>query len=181
MRFYRVHPAWPSAPSREKGHPLYATSGGGGRVCNAAYPTLYVADSPSGAIAEAFGTYGLWESSIFLPPVGTPSDSQLVLTTYDGQVDVVNLDDPVELSALGIGPSRVVTRNRTHTQAWALALFQLRGGSGVRWWSYYDPDWGSYGLWDTAALSVVSSEPLTVDSPSVLQAAAILNRPISRV
>jgi hypothetical protein len=47
----------------------------------------------------------------------------------------------------------------------------------VRWWSYYDPCWGSIGLWELSGLTVRSVEVLhDLDQPAVVEAADVLNR-----
>ena len=52
---------------------------------------------------------------------------------------------------------------------------------GVRWWSYYDPRWGSFGLWDTSSLTVEEAEVLdSVDHPAFAEAADVLWRVIQR-
>lgn len=178
--FYRVHPLWPDAEPGAKGHPLFVQRGGTGRVDNSEYATLYVADSPSCAIAEAFGTFGTWDSSLFEPRPGWPPGAEFVVTTYRGSPTVVDLDDVGELTTLGIRPSRVVTRNRSHTQAWALAIHSSDRAHGVRWWSYYEPDWGSLGLWDVSELEVLESAVLSVRHPAVVQAASVMSRPLLR-
>ncbi|MBN8892264.1 MAG: DUF2783 domain-containing protein [Rhodospirillales bacterium] len=87
-----------------------------------------------------------------------------------------DLDDADRLASLGLRPPRVVTRDREVTQAWARELFEGGQYAGVRWWSYYNPDWGSVGLWDSAALHVTDVVTLTVDHPAFVAAAAEIIR-----
>ncbi|GAC1544499.1 MAG: hypothetical protein NVS3B12_33260 [Acidimicrobiales bacterium] len=49
---------------------------------------------------------------------------------------------------------------------------------GVRWWSYYTPDWGSVGLWDIAALTVTDIVVLTIHHSAFVAAAAEVIRVI---
>ncbi len=178
-RLYRVVPYLSAATPGESGHPLFVPpSIGANRVDNPdLYDTLYVGDSASGAVAEAFGYAAQWNQGLLR---GTPSlpGSVRALVTYDlpDLVEVCDLDDAARLLELGLKPSRVVTRDRQVTQAWARVIFDLRRYAGVRWWSYYDADWGSFGLWDASTLVVADVQPLTVDHPAFVDAAAALVR-----
>lgn len=175
--FYRVHPYLESAARGEKGNAFYVpASRGGGRIDNDEYSTLYVADTPAGAVAEVFGDHSMWTPDLFLGP-STLAGSRMALSTLEGAPAVVDLNDPSELVRFGLRPSRIVTRHRTLTRAWALSIFMSRGGEGVRWWSYHDPDWGSLGLWDFGSMNLVSSVPLESTTPAVVEAGAILRRP----
>lgn len=100
------------------------------------------------------------------------------LGTYElpDRAGVLDLDDPDALKRLGLRPSDVVTRDRLVTQRWALAAYRDHRWIGVRWWSYYDPRWYSYGLWDRRYLTVTGVEPLTLEHPAVLEAATVLPR-----
>jgi len=181
---YRVLPYLPSARPRSPGHPTYAPrSTGRSRVDNPGlYEVLYLGDSAAGAVAEAFGNLRSWDAGLFR---GTPAlpGSQRALVHYelsDG-VGVCDMDDADRLVELGLRPSQVVTRDRTVTQGWAARIFEQGRFAGVRWWSYYDPRWGSFGLWDTADLRVVATEVLdSLDHPAVVEAADVLCRVIRR-
>lgn len=83
---------------------------------------------------------------------------------------------PNGLPILACVPSRVVTRDRTLTQAWARKLFDTGEFAGVRWWSYYNSDWSSVGLWDTSALTVTDVAVLTADHQMFVAAAAEIVR-----
>ncbi len=177
-RYYRIHPFLSTAATpADPGHPLYVyPHQGGGRIDNPShYLAFYIADSPMGAIAEVWGRQGIWSDDLL---AGSPTltGSVTALSTYEGDLDVVDLDDASTLLTHAIRPSRVVTRNYPHTQAWALAVFSSASGAGIRWWSYHDPDWGSLGIWDTSALSVVASVPLTRHHPAVVAAGSFLSR-----
>lgn len=92
---------------------------------------------------------------------------------------VLDLDDVVGLAELGIRPSEVVTRDRAVTQAWALRAYRRDRWAGIRWWSYYDARWYSYGLWDIAGLRFREVHALSIEQPALLEAASVLKRPIA--
>lgn len=100
-------------------------------------------------------------------------------TYHPGEnVAVCDPDDAERLVHLRLRPSRVVTRDRDVTQGWARTLHARGEFAGVRWWSSYNPEWGSIGLWDVAAIAVTEVEPLGPDHPHVLAAAEHLCRPL---
>ena len=173
---YRVHPWLPPATVGMPGHGLYMPQQGSGRIDNPLmYSVLYLADDPAAAVGEIWGRHAIWTDDLL---TGTPSlpGSVTALSTYEGNPQVVNLDDAHQLTRLGIRPSRVVTQNYAHTRAWAAAVFQTDGGDGVRWWSYYDPDWGALGIWEQSGLALVDTSPLTRTHSAVLRASALLSR-----
>jgi hypothetical protein len=51
---------------------------------------------------------------------------------------------------------------------------------GLRWWSWYNPDWYSYAIWTLEAVQLNAStlQRLAIDSESVIEAAEILRRPL---
>lgn len=177
---YRVMPYLRSARAGNAGHPLYLPpSTGASRVDNpGVYEVLYVGDSAAGAVAEAFAWKRVWDSGLFR---GTPSlpKSVRALASYtlDDIETICDLDDSGRLVELNLRPSQVVTKDRTVTQDWALDLYNTIQFAGVRWWSYYDPRWGSFGLWDTGALALLDIEVLDdIDQPDFVEAADVLNR-----
>jgi hypothetical protein len=178
---YRVLPYLDAANAGEPGHPLHVpVSTGANRVDNPdAYDTLYLGDDPLCAVAEAFGWASRWSAGLLR---GTPAlpGSVRALVSYDLDNDtaVCDLDDADRLADLGLRPSRVVTRDRNTTQAWARELFDTGEFAGVRWWSHYNPDWGSVALWDTAALNVANVSVLGADHPVFVAAAAEIVRVI---
>lgn len=181
---YRVLPYLASARAGTPGHPSYAPrSTGRNRVDNPGlYEVLYLGDTAAGAVAEAFGNLRTWDAGLFR---GIPSlpGSMRALVTYqlDGSADVCDMDDAARLVELGVRPSQVVTRERPVTQSWAARIFEQRRYAGVRWWSYYDPRWGSYALWDTTRLRVAGAEVLdSLEHSAVVEAADVLCRIIRR-
>lgn len=178
---YRVLPYLEAAKDGQPGHPAYVPhSTGASRIDNPdIYDVLYLGDDPACAVAEAFGWAPRWNAGLLR---GTPSlpGSVRGLVRYhlpDG-AGLCDLDDASRLVDLGLRPSRVVTRDRTVTQDWARELYNTSEFSGVRWWSYYNPDWGSVGLWDIAALTVTDVAILTTDHPAFVAAAAAIIRVI---
>lgn len=176
---YRVLPYVPDAAAGEPGHPLFLPrSAGAHRIDNPeAYDTRYLGDDPAGAVAEAFGWAPRWSAGLLR---GTPAlpGSVRALAGYElpDTATVCDLDDADRLVQLGLRPSRVVTRDRAVTQAWALALFQRDEFVGARWWSYCHPEWGSLGVWDVTMLTVTEVAKLTVDHPAFVAAAASIVR-----
>jgi hypothetical protein len=133
-----------------------------------------VADSPIGAVAERFGNLAVWSDAMFVSPRNGARMSLAMYELADGEV--LDLDDAQVLLDRGIRPSHVVTRNRGTTRQWAARIYEERRWAGVRWWSYYDPDWGSLGLWNLDRLSTVDVSPLDRHHLSVAQAASIIKR-----
>lgn len=178
-RLFRVFPWASGARSGEPGHPLFASPvQGAGRVDNPGrYTTLYASDSPVGAVAEAFGNHGVWTTQLLLGRPDIPGSVRAVAVLDSSKVDTVDLDDAHELVRRRLRPSAIVTRDRVVTQRWALGIFGENRWAGVRWWSYHDPRWGSFGLWNLATLRCLEVIRLTPDDPSLLEARRILARP----
>lgn len=154
---------------------------GAGRLDNPEhYRLLYLSDRPAGAVAEAFGNHARWTDGLLAGPPSLPGSRRVLATYASPRLRLLDLDDAAALVARSLRPSQVVTRDRRVTQRWALAVFREQRWSGVRWWSYYDPGWGSIGLWQPRALRVERVEPLTWDHPALEAANAILLRPIER-
>jgi hypothetical protein len=89
---------------------------------------------------------------------------------------LIDLDDPSELVRRGLRPSEVATRRREITQPQALELHRNGKEAGLRWWSTYEALWGNVTVFDRAArrLSVLDVRALSVDDPSVAEAAELL-------
>lgn len=163
MRVYRVLPYLPSAREGEAGHPLYVhKQQGAGRLDNPdAYLVRYVADAGVAAVAEAFGQFELWTPALLQGPPALPG-SRMVLAELElgDRVRILDLDDASNLVAWSLRPSRVVTRDRAVTQAWARNIFHSGQYDGARWWSYYNPDWASIGVWGGSDLQTVEVHEL---------------------
>lgn len=175
---YRVLPWLRGAAEFDPGGALYVPPQGAGRFDNPAqYEIFYAAESPEGAIAEAFGRHPLWTASML---GGIPSlpGSIHALATYAlaEAAELYDLDDARNLTALNLRPSDVVNRDYTVTQALALRVFTIGTASGLRWWSYYKPAWANCGVWNKAALTVVDIRPLTISDATLVSAARTIFR-----
>ena len=178
--YYRVGIYSDAAGSpADNGHPLFRwPHQGAGRIDDPLkeYLVLYLADTAEAAVAEVFGRYPEWRSAIFDVPPAAPPKSKRALFTYQGEPRVCDLDDSHRLVECGLRPSRVITRDRTVTQEWARAIYERPGPGGDRefagasWWSYYNPDWSSVGLWDVD-LKVEDVEVLSLESLVVQETA----------
>ena len=179
LRLFRVFPFAPSARSRRAaGHPLHLPAPqGAGRIDNPdLYRVLYASTSSEGAIGEAFGNIAEWSSDLFVVPAMPGAARSLAEYELEREA-LLDLDDPRALLKRNLRPSRVVTRDRPTTQAWARQIFQEDGWSGVSWWSFWNPDWVSCGVWSTDELRVISVTPLDQRLPTVHAAAETLSRP----
>lgn len=178
-RLFRVFPWVRGARAGGPGHPLFsAPVQGAGRVDNPEhYQTLYASDSAAGAVAEAFGNHGVWTPQLLQGPPSFPGSVRALAALEAAKVEVLDLDDARELVRRGLRPSAVVTRERRVTQRWSLRVFQEMVWAGVRWWSYYDPGWGSFGLWHVSNLRVLYITPLSAVHPALTEAAITLSRP----
>jgi hypothetical protein len=151
---------------------------GAGRLDNPErYLVLYAADSAAGAVAEAFGNHGIWTDQLFSGRPNLPGSCTALAEIDADGARFLDLDDPRTLLERGLRPSMVVTRDRAVTQAWALRAFEEKRWAGARWWSYYDPRWGSYGIWNARTLRARSVGPLHRDHPAVVEARSALGRP----
>jgi len=160
---------------------MYVPPQGGGRVDNPSiYAVLYVSDAAAGALAEAFGRFPEWTPSILQ---GSPSlpGSVRAIARYHLPDDsrVCDLDDPRQLLALGLRPSDVVSRDYARSRSWARRIHSQGTWIGVRWWSYYDPEWASLALWNLERLRLKDVTPLKLDDPALAQAARAIVRRIT--
>jgi hypothetical protein len=91
---------------------------------------------------------------------------------------ICNLDDPVVLHTLGLRPSDIVSRDYTRGRARAQRIYEQRGWFGVRWWSYYNSQWASFGLWNFGQLKLEEVNLLRLDDPAFLDASRTIARRI---
>jgi hypothetical protein len=174
---YRVFPHDASAAEKEPGGALFVPrSLGLWRIDNPdLYDAFYASSRPEGAIAETFGRFSVWRPETF----STAAGDALALARYKtlDDVTVVDLDDAQKLVSLRLKPSDVVSRDRTKTQLWARQIYLSKRGIGIGWWSYYDPDIHSFGLWDISSLAV-DGDPasLSLDHPDIVATAQRINR-----
>ena len=186
MRVHRVFPYVADAAPGEPGHPSFVPpSRGRNRLDNADhYAIRYFAETPAAAVAETLGQYDTWVPTMLLGRPG--SGMRRALATYDlkSADRLLDLDDAQALLERSLRPTQVVRRNLSVTQAWALRVYQERSSvrgprrwDGVRWWSWYRPEWPVLGLW-AGEFEVLDVEPLTIDHPAVREAAMQLGRPL---
>ena len=178
---FRVIPYIGNAKRNDAGNPTYFPENlGVHRVDNLDhYKVAYLANSSECALAEKFGYLSEWRSTLLRPEVSLPR-SKWALINYklDESSKIFEMDDPQNLVKLKVRPSKVVTRDRTITQNWALKVFKTQKNSGVSWWSYYNPDWDCAGIWDIKQLSVYSVEILTLEHPAFKQASIAIGKPL---
>jgi len=178
---FRVFPYLAGAANKAPGGVLYLPHQGAGRIDNpSVYSVLYASDAAAGALAEAFGRFSEWTPTIL---EGSPSlpGSVRAMARYHLPHDspVCDLDDPRQLLALGLRPSDVVSRDYARSRAWALRIHRQGTWVGVRWWSYYDPEWASLGLWNPERLRLKEVTPLKLDDPALAEAARTIVRRIA--
>jgi hypothetical protein len=173
---YRVFPWLPDAEPAQPGGPLFVPrlDQGQGRHDNPdAYGCLYLSRSTISPVAEVLRDYvGRPVEVTRLLREGSPlSLASINDTTLDTLVD---LDDPGNLVARELRPSRVATRDREATRPMALSLYR-EGVDGFEWWSTIEASWINVTLFEdrvTDRLTLVGEpEPLTLDHPAVREAA----------
>ena len=180
MSLFRVFPFLPQAHVADPGGALHIPSQGGGRIDGPGrYSVLHLSDSAAGAAAEAFGRIPEWTAGMLEGSPALPG-SVRAIAQYRLAPDaaVCNLNDPAQLLALGLRPSDVVSRDYAVTRTWARKIYDQRAWIGVRWWSYYSPEWFSYGLWRIDGLRLESVRPLTLDDPDLTGASRTIVRRI---
>jgi RES domain len=165
LTLYRVFPWVRGASKGRPGHPLYVRPPqGSGRVDNPErYLVLYASDDPMGAVAEAFGNHSIWTRQLLEGPSALTRSTRALARYEATGAEILDLDDCAALSPRALKPSVVVTRDRRTTQAWALAIHAEDRWAGIRWWSYYRPEWGSYGIWAVEDLNVLETIALEDD------------------
>lgn len=179
---YRVFPWLKSADPEEAGGALFVPPQGGGRIDNpGTYSVFYASDDAQGAVAEAFGRFSEWSPAMLEGSPALPG-SVRALGRYQlaNERPVCDLDDPRQLLELGLRPSDVVTRDYARSRGWARQLYERGEWVGVKWWSYYSPEWCSWGLWDTAELTLDEVIPLDIGQRAVQGAARVIARRIVR-
>ena len=175
---FRVFPYLAGAKTDEPGGALFVRQPQGtGRVDLPGLRVLYLSSSPAGAIAEVFAPLAVWEPRMFTSPTLPQAPRSLGRYELAADAKILDLDDPEALRALGLRPSEVVTPDRAVTQRWAKRVVDERRWDGVRWWSFYDARWYSYGLWERRHLTLLGVEPLSLGHAAVVEAARLLRRP----
>jgi len=180
QELYRVFPYLPGAHPLAPGGALHIPSQGGGRFDNPdLYSVFYAGSAEAGAVAEAFGRFPEWTPAILQGSPALPGSFRAIgRYTLSTTVRVCDLDDTAQLAALGLKPSDVVSRDYARTRAWARRIYLDGSWVGLRWWSYYDPRWFSFAIWNLAQVSVASVRRLRLDDAVVLDAARTISRRI---
>ena len=180
---YRVFPHLANAAVDEPGGALYIPPQGGGRLDNPGlFAVLYLSDSPAGAIAEALGRFPEWTVAVLEGGPALPGSVRAIARYHlADDARLCDLDDPEQLSVLGLRPSDVVSRDYSRTRAWARRIYEQGVWAGARWWSYYDPRWASVGLWETDRLSLKDVRALRLDDTAVVEASRTIVRRIVSV
>lgn len=142
---------------------------------------LYAGDTIEGAVAEVFGRFDTWDTDLIeaRPARGDVPSSRYAVASYEVTEarPLCNLDDAAELQQRGLRPSNVVTRDRSVTQRWATRIYESAQFAGVSWWSYYEPQWRSLGIWDLSSIVLLEPpRPLRVSDPAVTEAARAICR-----
>jgi hypothetical protein len=171
-----VFPYLPSAKHGEPGHPLYLSlRQGGGRWDNPdLYRLSYLAHTPSGAIAEAFGSLSVWNPAMLKLPELYGSVRSLGVYSIDEEAHpFLDLDDATALLDRSLRPTAVVIRNLPRTQAIAADIFRENRWSGIQWWSSQRPQWTVCALWETGALEIqevrgIAEHPALADAARTL-------------
>jgi hypothetical protein len=179
---YRVFPALPESAADEAGGGLYLPPQQSGRIDNPGlYRVFYASDAEAGAIAEAFGRFPEWTPAILEGSPGLPGSVRaLARYSLSETAKICDLDDPEQLRLLGLRPSDVVSRHYGRTRAWARRIYEAGSWAGVRWWSYYDPQWSSFGIWDAREMALEETRSLTLDDPELATASHAIARRIVR-
>jgi len=140
------------------------------------YACLYLADRETSAVVEQLARF---RGQRLIPQILVRRGLTLGLASIElpDRAQVIDLDDPVVLSAHELRPSLVATRHRNVTQPQALALYRKhRFTAGLRWWSVYEALWTNVTVFDRAVrrLTLDRVRRLTLDDPAVADAAAFL-------
>jgi hypothetical protein len=141
------------------------------------YSCLYVSESPISAVAEALAPFR--GTGVLKPAMLCRAGLTLALARLELDADstVLDLDDPRVLTRNRLRPSRVATRTRTITQAYATRLFDEHPlVLGLRWWSSLEASLLNVTLYDRAAtrLHLGEVDLLTIEHPAVREAAELL-------
>ena len=172
---YRAFPGTPGAGPTDEGGALFVPrlDQGRGRHDNPdAYGALYLSRAPESPVAEVLRDY----VARGIPPRPLLREgSPIRLAAVDeGDLDLIDLDDPRSLAARDLRPSGVATHVRKTTQPLARWLYE-EGVAGFEWWSTIEASWINVTLFAERAadgLTVVGDpEALTLDHPAVREAA----------
>jgi hypothetical protein len=175
---FRLFPWDPAADASSPGGALFnprAQQGDGRHDNPDLYGALYVSRVEVSAVAEWLGGF---RGQTLVPDDFARTDGRrwaLVGLDDTALRGIVDLDDPVELAARRMRPSRVATRTPSTTQRVAATLF-AEGIPGFGWWSTLESAWPNVTLFAERALDALSvaDEPreIAIDDSAVHAAAA---------
>jgi hypothetical protein len=137
------------------------------------YTALYLAREPVAAVAEAIQAFRGQE--LVAGALVRPDGARRSLAALDDAAlpPLVDLDDPAVLVARALRPSAVATGVRRTTQAIAAAIFD-GGDAGLSWWSTLEAAWTNVTIFGerlTGPLPLIEATPLTLDQPTLVEAA----------
>lgn len=181
MLVYRVFPYLPSAKPGRPGHPLYEhRPQAGGRIDHPDYFVWHLSRHAEAACGESFGNLHRWDESMFDFPLIPGARRALGVFRLPDDLRICDLDDPAQLTRLGLRPTQVVTRNLPVTQRWGHRAWSEtstdheRRWQAVSWWSYHRPVWSVLASWERP--EPVRVESLDLAHPGMVDAAGALNR-----
>jgi hypothetical protein len=178
VKVYRAFPHDPNAAPIDPGGALFRATGGASRIDNPdLYRVLYVSREPECAIAEIFGAIAVWREEMLFHRDG--NRYALAEIELPESPPIWDMNDARHLALLRLRPTDVIRRNVMKTQTWAARVWEFKKYRGISWWSYYNPDWTAYGLWDIEDAIVGEVLPLKLETPALRVAAAAIVRPIS--
>lgn len=177
---YRFFPWDPAADASSLGGALFnprAQQGSGRHDNPGLYGALYMARVEVSAVAEWLaGFRGQRLTAVDFARIDGRRWA-LVGLADPALGGIVDLDDPLELAARRLRPSRVATRTRSTTQQVAETLF-AEGIQGFGWWSTLEASWPNVTLFAERALAAlhVAEGPREIgfDDPVVRAAAAAI-------
>ena len=179
MTLYRCFPWNARSAHDEPDGPLWISRPyqGGGRHDNPdLYGCLYLSEHPVASVVELLAPFRNHRiAPSLLQQRGLPL--ALAAIAASERLDLIDLDDPAILMREQLRPSEVATRIRLVTQPRTRVLYERhRSADGLRWWSTFEASWINITLFDRAVplLRVQEVRALTVDDPTVSEAAAIL-------
>ena len=187
MKAYRIAPWDPRGGPKQLFQGLAAVRPGqqSGRWDNSRlYGALYLALSQAGAVAEVLGSHTEWTEGLFDAPGLGLRRHLLSIEIADPVVaGLVDVDDARFLTDHGLRPSEVAGRARTRTRTLAADLY-AEGATGIRFWSYYRPEWTNVALFvppvAASGVKVIAAEQMTLDLPCVAAASEMLCRVLKR-
>jgi hypothetical protein len=185
MILWRLLPVVPDVAPSSRGGALWFPRElqGAGRHDNPdRYGCLYLSESPMSAVAEALAQFrgaGVLSQGMLIR-----ANLPLALVQVDCADDeaLIDLDDPEVLTRTRLRPSRVATKARAVTQAYAARIFDAHPkAAGLRWWSTLEASLTNFTLYDRAAsaLRLVGVESLTLEHSATREAADLLGLAIT--